>query len=123
LSTRLSVLYVTCMLACSGGADKQEATSQSDDASTAGDADTDTDTDADTDTDTDTDTDSDTDTDTDTDDLSDRDEEVDWDDEELDDPVRPDGGTYPLGARCSSTSGAGSTALLLVALLGLRRRR
>jgi hypothetical protein len=96
------------------------------DTDTDSDTDADTDTDTDADGDTDVDTDSDTDVDTDTDGDLDRDEEVDFSDDELNDPVRPQKGTYPNGARCSVGAPAGAGGVLwlgLVGMLGARRRR
>ena len=91
------------------------------------DADTDADADADADADTDSDTDADADADTDADADADfgRDDEVDFEEDELGDPIRPEKGTYPVGARCSSVplSGAAGAMGLLIVVAGLRRRR
>ena len=52
----------------------------------------------------------------------DADDEVEFDDE-LSDPVRPQKGTYPLGARCDATGGAAGSWLMLVTLSLVARRR
>jgi hypothetical protein len=86
--------------------------------------DTDTDTDTDSDTDADADADSDADVDADTDaDTNLPDNYVDFDDDQLDDPVLPQGPTYPTGVRCAVAPTSGLTSLLVLGVVGLLRRR